>query len=95
MGDVEQRATWSEKKLCGVGVEFMLSCVGYAVGLGNVWRFPYRMAQNGGGAFLIPYLVMLICCGIPLVFLELAYGQSHGFISKYFINMFDHFFQLL
>ena len=74
----EERQAWSKFTLCGINVEYMLSCVGYAVGLGNVWRFPYRMAQNGGGAFLIPYLVMLFCTGIPLVFLESAFGQFSG-----------------
>ncbi|XP_076587827.1 sodium- and chloride-dependent GABA transporter 1 isoform X1 [Chaetodon auriga] len=64
-----QRPTWSGQ------LEFILASVGYAVGLGNVWRFPYLCYSSGGGAFMIPYLTMLILCGIPLLFMEFAIGQ--------------------
>ncbi|XP_067135178.1 sodium- and chloride-dependent GABA transporter 1-like isoform X3 [Centruroides vittatus] len=58
--------------------EFFLSCLGLSVGLGNVWRFPYLAYENGGGAFLIPYFVVLFLSGKPLYFLELAMGQFSG-----------------
>ncbi|VDH94760.1 solute carrier family 6 (neurotransmitter transporter, amino acid) member 5/7/9/14 [Mytilus galloprovincialis] len=63
------RGNWSSR------LDFVLSCLGYVVGLGNVWRFPYLVYRNGGGAFFIPYIIMLVTCGIPLVFMELAFGQ--------------------
>ncbi|KAL0984299.1 hypothetical protein UPYG_G00139630 [Umbra pygmaea] len=57
-------------------VEYFLAQVGFSVGLGNVWRFPYLCHQNGGGAFLLLYVLLMLLVGIPLFFLELAAGQA-------------------
>jgi NSS family neurotransmitter:Na+ symporter len=56
-------------------VGFILSAIGSAVGLGNIWRFPGVAYENGGGAFLIPYLVALVTAGIPILFLDYAIGH--------------------
>ncbi|KAF6101171.1 solute carrier family 6 member 20 [Phyllostomus discolor] len=56
-------------------LQFVFACISYAVGLGNVWRFPYLCQMYGGGSFLVPYLIMLVVEGMPLLYLELAVGQ--------------------
>nr|XP_054360792.1 sodium- and chloride-dependent transporter XTRP3 isoform X3 [Mirounga angustirostris] len=56
-------------------LQFVFACISYAVGLGNVWRFPYLCQMYGGGSFLVPYIVMLMVEGMPLLYLELAVGQ--------------------
>jgi NSS family neurotransmitter:Na+ symporter len=55
---------------------FLLAAVGSAIGLGNIWRFSYMAYDNGGGAFLIPYVAALLTAGIPLLILEFAVGHE-------------------
>lgn len=66
---MEQRGKW------GTNLGFLLAAIGSAVGLGNIWRFPYVAYENGGGAFLIPYVVALLTAGIPILMLEFALGH--------------------
>ena len=61
-------------------IDFILATFGFAVGFGNFWRFPYKMYKHGGGAFLIPYLIILLCFGLPMFYMEMILGQyiSYG-----------------
>jgi SNF family Na+-dependent transporter len=63
-----KRDRWSSR------TTFILAGIGAAVGLGNIWRFPYLNYRWGGGAFLIPYVVAKVFMGIPLLQAELALG---------------------
>ncbi len=70
---MKEREHWDSRLI------FIMAAVGSAIGLGNMWRFPYIAAQNGGGAFLIPYFVALITAGIPLMIIEYGLGiRSQG-----------------
>jgi NSS family neurotransmitter:Na+ symporter len=64
-----EREHWKNRSI------FIMAAIGSAIGLGNMWRFPYIAAQNGGGAFLIPYFVALLTAGIPIMILEYGLGR--------------------
>nr|AKN21435.1 slc6a-15 [Schmidtea mediterranea] len=74
-----ERGQWNSE------FEYLLSCAGYIVGLGNVWRFPGKVYQGGGGSFLLPYIFFCIVFGCPMLMLETALGQfsSKGIIEAF------------
>ncbi|GIY74585.1 sodium- and chloride-dependent glycine transporter 2, partial [Caerostris extrusa] len=74
----ETKIDYTVREKWGSKAEFLLSCIGLAVGIGNVWRFPYLAYQNGGGAFLVAYIVLLLLVGKPHFFAEswVCYGSS-------------------
>lgn len=67
----DSRESWSARS------GFIIAAIGSAVGLGNIWRFPYVAYENGGGAFLIPYLIAIFAAGLPLLFLDYAVGHKY------------------
>lgn len=68
-------ATGQRRALFSTRTAFLFAAIGSAVGLGNIWRFPYIAYESGGGAFIVPYLVALLTAGIPLLFLDYALGH--------------------
>ncbi|XP_013109299.2 sodium-dependent nutrient amino acid transporter 1 [Stomoxys calcitrans] len=70
--------TTQPKETWGNDIEFLFSCISLSVGLGNIWRFPYIAFQNGGGTFVIPYLIVLLIIGRPVYYLEILVGQFSG-----------------
>lgn len=71
----EENINIDERQKWGSRFQFFLACIGYSVGLGNVWRFGYLCAKSGGGAFLIPYFINLLIVAIPLMYMEFSVGQ--------------------
>ena len=66
----DNRGQWGSK------FGFVMAAAGSAVGLGNIWRFPYITGQNGGGAFVMLYLACVILIGVPLLFTEMGLGRA-------------------
>ena len=66
-----QRDQWGGK------LGFILAAIGSAIGLGNIWRYPYVAYENGGGAFLVPYFIALLTAGIPVLILEYSLGHKY------------------
>lgn len=63
---------WSSRRA------FLLAAIGSAVGLGNIWRFPYITGVNGGGAFVLVYCLCVAVIGVPLLMAEIAIGRRGG-----------------
>ncbi|KRX84291.1 Sodium- and chloride-dependent glycine transporter 2 [Trichinella sp. T6] len=79
---VKDKEKWASK------TEFMLSCLGFAVGLGNIWRFPYLCGRNGGAAFLLIFIIFIIFGGVPMALLELGLGQYSSLASHQLFEAF-------
>ena len=67
-----------QREKFGSRLGFILISAGCAIGLGNVWKFPYVTAANGGAAFILIYLVFLLILGIPVLSMEFAVGRASG-----------------
>lgn len=81
--DGSHRGAFSSRRV------FILAAIGSAVGLGNIWRFPYVAYENGGGAFILPYLVALLIAGLPFLLLDYALGHKYrGSAPLSFARMF-------
>lgn len=79
----------AKREQWGTRSGFILAAVGSAIGLGNIWRFPYMAYDNGGGAFLIPYFFALLTAGIPIIILEFGVGHKYrGSAPLTFFNIF-------
>ncbi|NCQ36364.1 sodium-dependent transporter, partial [bacterium] len=70
MTESAERGHWGSR------IGFLLACAGSAIGLGNIWKFPYIAGENGGGIFVLIYLVCIFAVGIPIMVCEFAIGRS-------------------
>ena len=77
MAEKSVSKTWSSNYL------FLLASIGSTVGLSNIWRFTYLAGENGGGAFVIIYIISLIVMGIPILAAELMIGRRGGRLVKW------------
>ncbi len=74
-GGTGASAAGEGREVFGTRLGFVLAAVGSAVGLGNIWRFPYQAAEGGGAAFVIAYLIMTFMIGVPIMLAEFAIGR--------------------
>ena len=65
-----------ERETLGSRMGFILLSAGCAIGIGNVWRFPYMVGANGGGLFVLVYVLFLIAFGVPIMTMEYAIGRA-------------------
>ncbi len=77
MAATQQSRPTTERETWGGRRAFIIAAISSAIGLGNIWRFPGVAYENGGGAFLIPYLVAFVTAGLPILFLDYAIGHKY------------------
>ncbi|XP_043785373.1 sodium-dependent nutrient amino acid transporter 1-like isoform X2 [Apis laboriosa] len=78
--EIKERSKWNNE------IEFLMSCIAISIGFGNIWRFPFTAYENGGGVFLIPYIIVLFLVGKPFYYMEIILGQ---FSSSSSINVWN------
>lgn len=78
--EIKKRSKWNNE------IEFLMSCIAISIGFGNIWRFPFTAYENGGGVFLIPYIIVLFLVGKPIYYMEIILGQ---FSSSSSINVWN------
>ena len=66
----DNRGNWNSR------FGYIMAAAGFSIGLGNVWRFPYLVGTNGGGAFVLVYLLICVFIGIPLFYMEVTLGRK-------------------
>lgn len=80
--DADERGPGAEKAKAGPRFAsrfgFIMAATGSAVGLGNIWRFPFVAGENGGGAFLLPYIAAVLVLGLPVMIIEIRAGRGSG-----------------
>ncbi|TMW48594.1 hypothetical protein DOY81_006332 [Sarcophaga bullata] len=83
--EIPSQSKLPKRENWGNDIEFLMSCIALSVGLGNVWRFPFTALDNGGGAFVIPYIIVLFLVGKPVYYMEMLLGQfsSRGSVKVY------------
>src|SRR5699024_8959472 len=72
----EKQRTTMKRETFGSRLGFLLVSAGCAVGIGNVWKFPYVTGENGGGVFVLFYIIALLAMGLPVLTMELAVGRA-------------------
>ena len=76
-GAASAHSSFQRRELFSTRGMFIFAAMGSAVGLGNIWRFPYVAFENGGGAFIVPYLIALLCAGLPLLVFDYTIGHRY------------------
>ncbi|MDQ4084236.1 MAG: sodium-dependent transporter [Actinomycetota bacterium] len=83
MSDSDMALADTDRGRWGTKLGFLLAAMGSAIGLGNIWRFPYVVYSEGGGAFLLPYFIAIATAAIPILILEYALGHKYGYSAPF------------